>query len=71
MGNSESLLGGFASGFLVGGLTHIGCGIYFTTSRVIGIDLGANGGGTLGGTMTGLIHASSCHSSLQKRELRP
>jgi hypothetical protein len=45
-------LGGFASGFLARGLTHIGYGIYFTTSRLIGID----GGGALGGTMAGFIH---------------
>ncbi len=56
MGNSESFLGGFASGFLARGLTHIGYGIYFTTSRLIGIDLGANGGSALGGTMAGFIH---------------
>jgi hypothetical protein len=56
MENSESFLGGFASGFLARGLTHIGYGIYFTTSRLIGIDLGANGGGALGGTMAGFIH---------------
>jgi len=49
-------LGGFASGFLARGLTHIGYGIYFTTSRLIGIDVGANGGGALGGTMAGFIH---------------
>ena len=50
------LLGGFAGGFLARGLTHIGYGIYFTTSRLIGIDLGANGGGALGGTLAGFIH---------------
>jgi hypothetical protein len=49
-------LGGFASGFLARGLAHIGYGIYFTTSRMIGIDLGSNGGGALGGTMAGFIH---------------
>ncbi len=49
-------LGGFAGGFLARGLTHIGYGIYFTTTRLIGIDLGANGGGALGGTMAGFIH---------------
>ncbi len=49
-------LGGFASGFLSRGITHIGYGIYFTTSRLIGIDLGKNGGGALGGTMAGFIH---------------
>ncbi len=49
-------LGGFAGGFLARGLTHIGYGIYFTTSRLIGIDLGRNGGGALGGTLAGFIH---------------
>ncbi len=56
MASGEMFLGGFASGFLARGLTHIGYGIYFTTSRLIGIDLGANGGGALGGTMAGFIH---------------
>lgn len=49
-------LGGFAGGFLARGLTHIGYGLYFTTVRLIGIDLGANGGGALGGTIAGFIH---------------
>ena len=49
-------LGGFAGGFLARGLTHIGYGIYFTTTRLIGIDLGANGGRALGGTLAGFIH---------------
>jgi hypothetical protein len=40
----EMLLGGFASGFLARGF-HIGYGLYFTTNRVIGIDLGSEGGG--------------------------
>jgi hypothetical protein len=56
MGDNELFLGGFASGFLARGLTHIGYGIYFTTSRLIGVDLGANGAGALGGTMAGFIH---------------
>ena len=56
MENSETFLGGFAGGFLARGLTHIGYGIYFTTCRLIGIDLGANGGGALGGTLAGFIH---------------
>ncbi len=56
MANGEMFLGGFASGFLARGLTRIGYGIYFTTSRLIGIDLGANGGGALGGTLAGFIH---------------
>ena len=56
MADGEMFLGGFASGFLARGLTHIGYGIYFTTVRLIGIDVGANGGGALGGTMAGFIH---------------
>jgi hypothetical protein len=36
----EMFLGGFASGFLARGF-HIGYGLYFTTNRVIGIDLGS------------------------------
>ena len=56
MADGETFLGGFASGFLARGLTHIGYGIYFTTSRLIGIDVGANGGGALGGTLAGFIH---------------
>src|SRR2546428_9484426 len=55
MEDSEMFLGGFAGGFLARGLTHIGYGIYFTTSRLIGVDLGANGGGALGGTMAGVL----------------
>jgi hypothetical protein len=54
--SDEIFLGGFASGFLARGLTRIGYGIYFTTRRVIGIDLGKNGGGALGGTMAGFIN---------------
>src|SRR5207245_10252008 len=53
---SEMLLGGFAGGFLARGLTRIGYGICFTTSRLIGIELGANGGGAFGGTLAGFIH---------------
>ena len=47
---------GFASGFPARGLTRIGYAIYFTTSRLIGIDLGANGAGALGGTMAGFTN---------------
>ena len=54
MADSEMFLGGFASGFLAKGF-HIGYGLYFTTSRVIGIDLGSGGGGALGGAMAGFI----------------
>src|SRR5437667_2950522 len=56
MEDSEMFLGGFAGGFLGRGLTHIGYGIYFTTSRLIGVDLGANVGGALGSTLAGFIH---------------
>jgi hypothetical protein len=54
MTNGEMFLGGFASGFLARGF-HIGYGIYFTTNRLIGIDLGSGGGGALGGTLAGFI----------------
>ncbi|OLB69632.1 hypothetical protein AUI06_08490 [archaeon 13_2_20CM_2_52_21] len=54
MDSGEMFLGGFASGFLAKGF-HIGYGLYFTTNRVIGIDLGGGGGGALGGTMAGFI----------------
>ncbi len=54
MTSGEMFLGGFASGFLARGF-HIGYGLYFTTARVIGIDLGSGGGGALGGTMAGFI----------------
>ena len=53
MATGEMFLGGFASGFLAKGF-HIGYGLYFTTARVIGIDLGS-GGGAVGGTMAGFI----------------
>ena len=56
MARDEMFLGGFASGFLARGFARIGYGLYFTTSRVIGIDVGKNGGGALGGTMAGFIH---------------
>jgi hypothetical protein len=52
--DGESFIGGFASGFLARGF-HIGYGVYFTTRRLIGVDLGKNGGGALGGTMAGFI----------------
>jgi hypothetical protein len=51
LADGEVFLGGFASGFLSRGLTRIGYGIYFTTRRLIGINVGANGGGALGGAM--------------------
>ena len=54
MAGGEMFLGGFASGFLARGF-HVGYGLYFTTSRVIGIDVGRGGGGALGGTMAGFI----------------
>lgn len=52
--DGESFIGGFASGFLARGF-HIGYGVYFTTRRLIGVDVGKNGGGALGGTMAGFI----------------
>ena len=50
----ETFLGGFAGGFLEKGF-HVGYGLYFTTTRLIGIDLGSHGGGALGGTLAGFI----------------
>ncbi len=50
----ETFLGGFAGGFLEKGF-HVGYGLYFTTARLIGIDLGCHGGGALGGTLAGFI----------------
>ena len=52
--DGESFIGGFASGFLARGF-HIGYGLYFTSQRLIGIDLGKNGGGALGGSLAGFI----------------
>ena len=52
--DSESFIGGFASGFLARGF-HIGYGLYFTNQRLIGIDLGKNVGGALGGSLAGFI----------------
>lgn len=51
----ESFIGGFAGGFLQKG-SHIGYGLYFTTTRLIGIDLGSHGGGALANTLAGFIH---------------
>ena len=50
----ETFIGGFAGGFLEKGF-HIGYGLYFTSARLIGIDLGSHGGGALGGTLAGFI----------------
>lgn len=51
---AETFIGGFAGGFLEKGF-HIGYGLYFTSERLLGIDLGSHGGGALGGTMAGFI----------------
>jgi hypothetical protein len=50
----ETFIGGFAGGFLEKGF-HVGYGLYFTTERLIGIDMGSHGGGALGGTLAGFI----------------
>jgi hypothetical protein len=50
----ETFIGGFAGGFLEKGF-HVGYGLYFTSARLIGIDLGSHGGGALGGTLAGFI----------------
>jgi hypothetical protein len=52
--DGESFLGGFAGGTLARGFVKMGYGLYFTTLRVIGIDLGSHGGGAIG-TMAGFI----------------
>ena len=48
------MIGGFAGGFLARGL-RIGYGIYFTTDRVIGVDMSKGAAGFLGGSMAGYI----------------
>ncbi len=50
----ETFIGGFAGGFLEMGL-HVGYGLYFTTARVLGIDLTSPQGRGLAGTMAGLV----------------
>lgn len=54
MMNREFFIGGFAGGFLARGL-RIGYGIYFTTNRVIGVDLSKGAAGFLGGSMAGYV----------------
>src|SRR2546422_930211 len=61
----EMFVGGFASGFLAKGLLHVGYGLYFTTARMIGIDVGKNGAGALGGTMAGFIQGQLIAKLLQ------
>jgi hypothetical protein len=53
----EVFLGGFMSGFLARGFTpsRIGYGLYFTTTRLFGIDPGSHGGSALSGTLAGYI----------------
>lgn len=53
----ESFLGGFMSGFLARGFTpsKIRYGLYFTTTRLFGIDPGKNGGSTFTGTLAGYV----------------
>lgn len=52
--SGEFFVGGFAGGFLARGL-RIGYGIYFTTDRVIGLDLSKGAAGFLGGSMAGYV----------------
>ncbi len=54
MMSREFFVGGFAGGFLARGL-RIGYGIYFTTDRVIGVDLSKGAAGFLGGNMAGYV----------------
>lgn len=50
-------LGGFMSGFLARGLSpsRIGYGLYFTTTRLFGVDPGSHGGSAFSGTLAGYI----------------
>src|SRR5712664_1770532 len=50
----ETFIGAFAGGFLEKGF-RVGYGLYFTTTRLIGIHLGIHGWGALGGTLAGFI----------------
>ncbi len=50
---AENFIGGFAGGFLEMG-HHIGYGLYFTTTRILGVDV-PPGGGPLAGMMAGFI----------------
>jgi hypothetical protein len=54
---NETFIGGFMSGFLSRGFlgARVGYGLYFTTSRLIGVDPGSHGGSELTGTMAGYI----------------
>ncbi len=52
--SGEFFVGGFAGGFLARGL-RVGYGIYFTTDRVIGVDLSKGAAGFLGGSMAGYV----------------
>src|SRR5438132_11505594 len=54
---SETFVGGFMSGFLSRGFlgARVGYGLYFTTTRLFGVDPGAHGGSELTGAMAGYI----------------
>lgn len=54
MATVESFIGGFAGGFLEVGF-HIGYGLYFTTTRLIGVDLASPAAQGLRGIMAGLV----------------
>ena len=54
MMSREFFIGGFAGGFLARRL-RIGYGIYFTTDRVIGVDLSKGAVGFLEGSMAGFV----------------
>ena len=54
MMSGEIFVGGFAGGFLARGL-RIGYGIYFTTDRIIGVDLSKGTARFLGGSMAGSV----------------
>jgi hypothetical protein len=66
----EMFLAGFVGGFLARRLTHIGYGLCFTTTRLIGMDLGANGGGALEAPRQCLFTLNSCPSLSPKESAK-
>ena len=57
MNGEETFIGRFMSGFLSRGClgARVGYGLYFTTTRLFGVDPGAHGGSELTGAMAGYI----------------
>ena len=55
--SAETFIGGFASGFMGQGFMgmRVGYGLYFTSARLFGVSAATWSGGSLGGTVAGLI----------------